>query len=101
MAVLKLLDGLAHDIEQDARQAHAPAQAARFVALFVAALATQAASGVPLFGRADLWSLIAGAAGVAWGQWRKTVPLPAVLKAVADAKASAGGAPEPPPKTAS
>jgi len=82
MAAVKSLDTLGQDIVREADRYHVPAQIGRFAFLFGSALAVQTGAGAPLLGWTDLRALVVAAAGVAWRQWAKTVPLSSVLGAV-------------------
>jgi EamA domain-containing membrane protein RarD len=71
------------------KEHHAPAQASRFAITFAAALWLQVRGGATVTGWSDLVALLLGAAHIAYRQWRKTLPVPAVLKLVADTKTDA------------
>lgn len=83
-------------IDLEARHYHPAAQAGRFLTLFAGTLALQVIAGAPLAGWADLRSLLAGAAVVAFRQWRKTMPVSAAHR-VADEHEPAA-VPLPPPE---
>ncbi len=74
---------------------HPLAQAGRFAAWFAVTLAVQVLAGAPVTGWADLRSLLAATAPVAYRQWRKTLPVAAVHNAVDEHEASTV-TPEPP-----
>lgn len=71
------------------REYHLPAQAGRFLVTVAVALWLQVRAGATVTGWSDLFSLLTGAAHVAYRQWRKTLPVPAVLRVVQDTKTDA------------
>ncbi len=62
-------------IDQEAAHYHPWAQLAWFLTLFTGALIMQLFGGAHVAGWADLRSLLVSCAGIAWKQWRKTLPV--------------------------
>jgi hypothetical protein len=97
MATGGALQSLREDIAAEADRYHVPAQIARFLTVFAAALGLQMATHGSITGWSDLRAAVLAAAPVAYRQWRRTMPVPAV-HAVLDKHEQAAEA-EPTPHT--
>lgn len=95
MSVGGLFASLRASIGREVAHHHPLAQAGRFTAWFAVTLAVQVLAGAPVGGWADLRSVLAATGPVAWRQWRKTLPVAAVHRAVDEHEASTV-TPEPP-----
>lgn len=62
-------------IDQEAAHYHPWAQLGWFLMLFVGALVMQVIGGAHLAGWAGARSLLVSCAGIAWKQWRQTMPV--------------------------
>jgi hypothetical protein len=79
------------DIAAEADRYHVPAQVARFVVVFAAALGLQVVTHGSIAGWSDLRAAVLAALPVAYRQWRRTMPVPAAQKVVSDHEAASAG----------
>ena len=82
MSVTSVFRSLREDLALEAEHYHLPAQAWRLLRIFAATLAAQVASGAPIAGWADLWSLLVACGEATLRQVRKTVPAAGVQATV-------------------